>query len=715
MNRISAVIIFVFFYNLTFAQQVQDSLYSSGEIPDYILVRSSVKFYNDQKNNNINQTRNERISIKNFYLTSNYSIDNLLTSGDVWINDIIGKYVSKVLDTLLFNDKKLRSELNVFIFRAPEVNAFATDQGVICVNLGLFTRLHNEAELAFILSHEIEHYVRKHALSQIQENFKIEQDLFKYDKISEDELYLKKHGYSRSLESEADQKGLLLYKAAGYSIKDLSGVFDVLRNADHPYEDLPFPVSFFETPYFKFPAKLTVDHIPPIIFSTDSTDDKYSTHPSVEKRRKAIFDLCDTTKADPGKSFLVSEILFNRIKCLAQNEESKLYMVQHEYLPAIYHLYLLIRNGNDNEETQVLMSKCLYNNAVTYNHDFEKHDADFSKVTGNAYQLYSLMRNLSKKEKNVLSFIYAWKLKDKYPQNAEIPLLIKYSLTELIRFHNLELDDHNNIFSAKGARKDFADSALSYLSGDTAFVRYYQLALKNSEYFKTSASHNDKKSSGDDDTFFYNKEYSLPPADSILVVNPFYYKFDFRNSGSSVTTDYIGSEVAKDNLIKSIIKSREKLKMNITLLDVKNFTKQDGDKFNDMSILNQWVNERGMSADYDFIPTEYKEIKGIEDKYNSRYVLLTGCFFTKRSNQYNSAIYYFLVAASQVFIPQLGYTVFSPRYDFFQLSVLYDTHTGKILWRNVNHIPKTKDVDSFVSMQQFDVLKSFKYPDKVSK
>ena len=118
MNRISAVIIFVFFYNLTFAQQVQDSLYSSGEIPDYILVRSSVKFYNDQKNNNINQTRNERISIKNFYLTSNYSIDNLLTSGDVWINDIIGKYVSKVLDTLLFNDKKLRSELNVFIFNA---------------------------------------------------------------------------------------------------------------------------------------------------------------------------------------------------------------------------------------------------------------------------------------------------------------------------------------------------------------------------------------------------------------------------------------------------------------------------------------------------------------------------------------------------------------------------------------------------------------------
>jgi predicted Zn-dependent protease len=54
--------------------------------------------------------------------------------------------------------------LRVYIVNDANTNAFAAPNGMIVVWTGLLLRSHSEAELAFVLGHEISHYLKRHTL-----------------------------------------------------------------------------------------------------------------------------------------------------------------------------------------------------------------------------------------------------------------------------------------------------------------------------------------------------------------------------------------------------------------------------------------------------------------------------------------------------------------------------------------------------------------------
>ena len=91
-------------------------------------------------------------------LESGFAIDDILQSGLVLFNDPTTIYVNKVLEQLPITDRKLiKKNPRAYVLNSSAVNAFATDQGIIFVTLGLLASLQNEAQLAFILSHELIH------------------------------------------------------------------------------------------------------------------------------------------------------------------------------------------------------------------------------------------------------------------------------------------------------------------------------------------------------------------------------------------------------------------------------------------------------------------------------------------------------------------------------------------------------------------------------
>jgi len=107
-------------------------------------------------------------------------------------------------------------------------NAFATPNGIVVVHSGLFSVLENEAQLAFILSHEISHAVQEHSWRQSQ-HLKVRRSLLKvgaafaaaygqYDLANLASMFegALRNGYSRSLENQADRMGLEGMVAAGY-------------------------------------------------------------------------------------------------------------------------------------------------------------------------------------------------------------------------------------------------------------------------------------------------------------------------------------------------------------------------------------------------------------------------------------------------------------------------------------------------------------------
>src|SRR5207245_302272 len=110
----------------------------------------------------------------------------------------------------------LRQQLHIYVSKSPNVNAFAFDKGFIFVNVGLLAQLENEAQLAYVLAHEITHIVKKHSITEYIENIKLDNGTSGYERGSYDDRSMAKYRFSKDQESEADREGLTLLKQTSY-------------------------------------------------------------------------------------------------------------------------------------------------------------------------------------------------------------------------------------------------------------------------------------------------------------------------------------------------------------------------------------------------------------------------------------------------------------------------------------------------------------------
>ena len=78
------------------------------------------------------------------------------------------RYVNRVGKWLALHSERPDLPWTFGVVDTETVNAFAMPGGTVVVTYGLLRRLHNEAELAGVLAHEVAHVVRKHQLAAIQ-------------------------------------------------------------------------------------------------------------------------------------------------------------------------------------------------------------------------------------------------------------------------------------------------------------------------------------------------------------------------------------------------------------------------------------------------------------------------------------------------------------------------------------------------------------------
>jgi predicted Zn-dependent protease len=124
----------------------------------------------------------------------------------------------------------------------PSPNAFALPDGQIYVHTGLVSRLQNEAQLASLLAHEINHVAGHHGvLAYRSQRKKAAAGIFfsiagaAVGGLGEVAglmvnvgLVSSVYGYSRELEQEADVKGFELMLQAGYDVRQMPGLFEIL-------------------------------------------------------------------------------------------------------------------------------------------------------------------------------------------------------------------------------------------------------------------------------------------------------------------------------------------------------------------------------------------------------------------------------------------------------------------------------------------------------
>lgn len=167
----------------------------------------------------------------------------LNNSSYIYQDPVLSAYVNEVAQNLIPENIKGKGlSFQVKIIRNPLLNAFAFPNGVIYVHTGLISKMENEAQLAALLGHEMIHVTHRHTV-QDRRNFKnttavlatLQMASFPfgaYELVSvlgEQGAKAAVTGYSRELETEADNVGLPLMINAGYDPKEAPKLFMHLK------------------------------------------------------------------------------------------------------------------------------------------------------------------------------------------------------------------------------------------------------------------------------------------------------------------------------------------------------------------------------------------------------------------------------------------------------------------------------------------------------
>jgi len=126
----------------------------------------------------------------------------------------------------------LKIPFSFYLIEDKSFNASAYPNGVVVVHSGVFDVLQNEAQLAFVLSHEITHSIEKHTWRQHEYHKGALMALriggavgagFGGSSVSNLTTMIEagiRNGYARSLENQADRVGLEWMLESGYDIRE---------------------------------------------------------------------------------------------------------------------------------------------------------------------------------------------------------------------------------------------------------------------------------------------------------------------------------------------------------------------------------------------------------------------------------------------------------------------------------------------------------------
>lgn len=153
--------------------------------------------------------------------------------GQLYPDAALNAYLQSVMDKLY---PELVGHIRVRAIRSPLLNAFALPDGSIYINTGLLARFENEAQLATVLAHEGAHFVHRHGFRQQQglksaSAFAVVTQLLGVpliglmgQVIATSSIF----GFSREMETEADNVGFSRLVQAGYDVSESPKVFEYL-------------------------------------------------------------------------------------------------------------------------------------------------------------------------------------------------------------------------------------------------------------------------------------------------------------------------------------------------------------------------------------------------------------------------------------------------------------------------------------------------------
>lgn len=594
-----------------------------------------------------------------FIKQSRYSIDDLLHSGTVTYGDVISNYIQDVAEKILASNPTLFSELRFYTIKSNNANAFSTDQGIIFVTTGLISRLSNEAQLAFILAHEISHYTANH----VAESYKWEKN-----KNYDDDWIRDMSIYSKGNELNADKLGVKLYLAAGYSKDALNEVFDILARAHLPFLNEEITLDYFASDNMFLPSKLFSDSIYPIV-SRESEDDSLSTHPNSQKRKFELENVINSISGTWGNeiSFFGAET-FELIRNCARFESVRDYILNSDYGSALYAIYSL---ESEFENSLFLNRMKAQSWLGIYEHGKNK-PLDKQKIDDHIYEgpsanVYDMFNRLPRMALTTLALRHVYDIHQSNSTDKEVDAIYNSLLFSLRKDELFKIEDYKdaNFSSAIAAFLTSTDSLKTEIDSSEYYLYGLSDILKDSLFMNRLDSSIDKENTGT-----FGIDFS-----TLISLEPMVISY------SKDGLDMVRSEMLEKKFSKAIIQSAKFSGIEINQINSRSIANDNSSTYNKRSILYSWLRQLGSDEENPPFPVDYSELAQLKSEFNTSKVM-----FTFAAHTYQPDIKWIYVAMSAWLFPT--FPIFAPVYVPLKmmtanhtslLIVILDFETGKIL------------------------------------
>ncbi len=730
-------------------------LQSTGSIPEELRTASSKKYARDLAQLGDSARGKAGRARDNFLLQSNFALDDLLLSGRVIFNDPVSEYVSRVKSLILRNNPELDKKIRIYIVKSPVVNAFATNSGILLVNMGLLAHLKNEAELAFILCHEIQHFVRKHPINNYVKAEEIKSNAKLLGLNTVEDYIAARTGYSRRLELEADDLGYQLYRTSGYSLSAADGVFDLLENAERPFDEIPWDDSFFEWEFMRFPAEFTKWPLEEVAREEDEND-TLSTHPSIAKRRTIIAEQVKAEKEDAGEVFIVGPEVFLNVRKICRFELSELYLAQHAFEEAIYNSYLLLQEEPESHYLRKNIAQAIYGLCVFHNsRKFWNTHIDDDDVPGEIQQLLYFTESMDGEAFTIFALHEVWKTYLRYPDDEELDRFSKDLLRLLFKKHydtagwlETELpktmpEPIAKVIAEKLVAIENRDSILIPKKEGDEELDDHELEVKeqNQRYRKERADKNEYMKWAITDLFqknlvadawnervragkvVKNAEEDEPDEsemrlegvrlgiDKIVMVQPIYKEVDLR---SKIPVQYLASEASMLRYKSTIADMAQRNGISLTFLENRSLEEGDVQTFNDVATMANWFNHYLSEEDAEVEIENFSqgEVHDLIERYGTKYFAWNALItVTTRLTPGQKAAY---ILVGLVYLPALPFLIVKvakPIKKTMFVTLVFDLESSEVVMENYR-ILKAKDKQGITKATLYDTFYQIKQDPK---
>jgi predicted Zn-dependent protease len=612
-------------------------LQSSGKIPEDFITRSSLKVQADMQDARGNLTNREK---KIFLEGVHYGVDELLQSGMVIYGDAISDYVSAVAEKLLENDKELLKNLRFYTIKSNVSNALSTDQGIVFVTTGLISQLTSEAQLAFILAHEISHYTEKHVVESFEYRTRNKGFTDQIKQLST---------YSREKEFEADILGVEMFHKAGYSKKHVLTTFDVLMYSYLPIDEIELPYTYFNSDLCFVPKnKFPINKFP--IKAEESYDDSKSSHPNIQKRKEKIIEVTGKINNWGTVNSFLGQEQFEYVRNLSRFERLRSDILDLKYGDALYTIFILEKLFPNSLYLNRMKAQCwLGLSTFKVNNSVNKTVNSKLDLEGEGAAMHYFIKALSKVELTTLAMRIVEDSRRNFPEDKEIEAIwqrtsknifdsgIKLSELSILSFNSAisqnqntdtsiletneiiaitELTKYERIKQKKSVfTSDGIDSTLYYtfnlsdLIENPKFIQRYK-ELKEAKNRQDNADKEFNNLSRKDRKRQVDAENRTDISDFILV-DPAAISYK-RNS-----VNLAGSEELTTKFSESFEVIAEKMNLKMHTVGKDNLAELGTDGFNEKSIFTTLLIQLSEENDVDIFPVDFSYLEQIQKNYGT--------------------------------------------------------------------------------------------------